>query len=131
MLLYSMDSKSARYHGTSMDPEPFVTRTVVTTGSRLAASAVPASHGGQFVPGTVISDRYRIIAPLGRGGMGEVYRADDLTLGQQVALKFLPAALARNEDAMRRFRNEVRVARQVSHPNVCRECLPRLRYRRS
>lgn len=52
--------------------------------------------------------------------MGEVYRADDLTLGQSVALKFLPESLAGNEDALRRFRNEVRVARQVSHPNVCR-----------
>lgn len=52
--------------------------------------------------------------------MGEVYRAEDLTLGQQVALKFLPPSLSRNEDALRRFRNEVRMARQVSHPNVCR-----------
>ncbi len=52
--------------------------------------------------------------------MGEVYRADDLTLGQPVALKFLPEAIARNENALARFRNEVRVARQVSHPNVCR-----------
>ena len=73
-----------------------------------------------YVPGTVLARHARIVALLGRGGMGEVYRADDLTLGQQVALKFLPAGLSRNEDALRRFRNEVRVARQVSHPNVCR-----------
>ena len=52
--------------------------------------------------------------------MGEVYRADDLVLDQPVALKFLPEALARNDEALARFRNEVRVARQVSHPNVCR-----------
>src|ERR1017187_588499 len=64
--------------------------------------------------------RRRIVALLGKGGMGEVYRADDLTLGQQVALKFLPPAMARNEDALRRFHNEVRIARKVSHPNVCR-----------
>jgi serine/threonine-protein kinase len=74
----------------------------------------------RFVPGAILGERYRIVALLGRGGMGEVYRADDLALGQQVALKFLPAGLARNEDALRRFRNEVRIARQVSHPNVCR-----------
>jgi hypothetical protein len=52
--------------------------------------------------------------------MGEVYRADDLTLGQSVALKFLPESLAENPDAVNRFRSEVRIARQVSHPNVCR-----------
>jgi hypothetical protein len=57
---------------------------------------------------------------LGKGGMGEVYRADDLTLEQPVALKFLPEALSSHGDTLSRFRNEVRVARQVSHPNVCR-----------
>src|SRR5439155_16139617 len=75
---------------------------------------------GRFPPGTLLGGRYRIIALLGKGGMGEVYRADDLVLEQQVALKFLPEALARHPEALARFRNEVRVARQVSHRNVCR-----------
>lgn len=75
---------------------------------------------GRFLPGTVIGKRYRIVALLGRGGMGEVYRADDLELGQSVALKFLPERLGRDEAALDRFRGEVRLARQVSHPNVCR-----------
>ncbi len=98
-----------------------VTQTVaMLSGASSPASATPAPDGSRFVPGTILSDRYRIVALLGHGGMGEVYRADDLTLGQQVALKFLPVALTRNEDALRRFRNEVRIARQVSHPNVCR-----------
>jgi len=57
---------------------------------------------------------------LGKGGMGEVYRADDLILEQPVALKFLPEAMAKDEAAQERFRNEIRVARRVSHPNVCR-----------
>jgi serine/threonine-protein kinase len=52
--------------------------------------------------------------------MGEVYRADDLVLGQPVALKFLPEATAKNEETLARFRNEVRTARRVSHPYVCR-----------
>jgi serine/threonine protein kinase len=52
--------------------------------------------------------------------MGEVYRADDLTLGQPVALKFLPDEAARDQSLLERFKNEVRIARRVSHPNVCR-----------
>jgi serine/threonine-protein kinase len=74
---------------------------------------------GRFVPGALLGERYRIVALLGRGGMGEVYRAQDLTLGQDVALKFLPES-AKNEETLGRFRQEVRIARSVSHPNVCR-----------
>jgi len=94
------------------------------SGSSSPASRRPTSgsitDGGSFAPGEVLAERYRIIALLGRGGMGEVYRADDLKLGQPVALKFLPAAMARDESFIGRFRAEVRNARQVSHPNVCR-----------
>ena len=75
---------------------------------------------GRFLPGRLLAGRYRIIALLGKGGMGEVYRADDLTLGQPVALKFLPEEASRDESLLERFRNEVRIARRVSHPNVCR-----------
>ena len=73
-----------------------------------------------FPPGAVLAQRYRIVHFLGRGGMGAVFRADDLLLGQPVALKFLPAAASASASALSRFRNEVRTARQVSHPNVCR-----------
>jgi hypothetical protein len=76
--------------------------------------------GGRFTPGAIIAERYRIVGLLGRGGMGEVYRAEDLTLAQVVAIKFLPEALSKNVSALARFHSEVRVARQVSHPNVCR-----------
>ena len=61
-----------------------------------------------------------MVALLGRGGMGEVYRADDLKLDQPVALKFLPEAIAGSDARLAQFHNEVRIARQVSHPNVCR-----------
>src|SRR5258708_23216580 len=74
----------------------------------------------RFIPGTMLAERYRIVGLLGRGGMGEVYRADDLKLGQPVALKFLPEHLLSDGAALARFHREVRIARQVSHPNVCR-----------
>ncbi len=74
---------------------------------------------GRYAPGMLIVERYRIVSLLGRGGMGEVFRADDLTLGQPVALKFLPESMI-DESMLERFRNEVRIARLISHPNVCR-----------
>src|SRR6202158_2131459 len=76
--------------------------------------------GGRFTPGQIIAERYRVVALAGRGGMGEVYRAEDLKLTQVVAIKFLPEALSQDPSALARFHAEVRTARQVSHPNVCR-----------
>lgn len=74
----------------------------------------------RFIPGDVLSERYRIVGLLGQGGMGEVYRADDLKLKQPVALKFLPSSLTANGAALARFYKEVSVARQISHRHVCR-----------
>jgi len=79
-----------------------------------------AAVGGRFAPGTVFAGRFRIVALLGRGGMGEVYRADDLKLGQTVALKLLPDHLVHDSARLAQFHNEVRVARTISHRNVCR-----------
>ena len=73
----------------------------------------------RFQEGTVLAGRYRMLGLLGRGGMGEVYKAFDTILNQTIALKFL-AATHLSEAALVRFRDEVRIARQVSHPNVCR-----------
>lgn len=70
--------------------------------------------------GTTLADRYRIVSLLGKGGMGEVFRAEDMRLNQTVALKFLPVAMAEDEAARDRFHQEVRLAREISHPNVCR-----------
>ena len=93
-------------------------RTVQQPANETPTVAIaPAPYGSQqLTPGTLLGDRYRIVSLLGRGGMGEVYRADDLKLGQPVALKFL----TRRSGEDRLLYDEIRVGRQVSHPNVCR-----------
>jgi len=88
--------------------------------SQATDSGPATDDGSRFVPGTLLAERYRIVGLLGRGGMGEVYRADDLKLGQTVALKFLPEVAERDEEWLARFLHEVKIARQISNPNVCR-----------
>jgi serine/threonine-protein kinase len=98
---------------------------VVTASQRFCPScgtptgAVGPLAEGRFRAGALFAGRFRIIALQGRGGMGQVYRAQDLELGQPVALKFL-TAFRSDERARNRLRKEVRLARQISHPNVCR-----------
>jgi serine/threonine protein kinase len=101
-----------------LPPKP-ASSSSLRSSPRTSASADYMSEG-RFLPGRLLAGRYRIIALLGKGGMGEVYRADDLTLGQPVALKFLPDDAARDDGLLERFKNEVRIARRISHPNVCR-----------
>jgi serine/threonine-protein kinase len=88
------------------------------TAARVHSTSSPKA--GRFDPGAMLAGRYQIIGLLGKGGMGEVYRANDLTLDQPVALKFLPDAMTTDPAMLGRFHGEVRIARQVSHPNVCR-----------
>ncbi len=85
-----------------------------------ADAANSRTHEEKFISGTILASRYRIIGILGKGGMGEVYRAEDIKLSQTVALKFLPEKLEKDKAALKRFTGEVRIARQVAHPNVCR-----------
>jgi hypothetical protein len=82
-----------------------------------AASTASGAAPPHFGPGHVFAGRYRIVAELGRGGMGRVFRAQDLVLGEEVALKLLTGSAPVR---VRRLVEEVRLARRVTHPNVCR-----------
>jgi len=80
----------------------------------------PAGGQAELLPGDVLDGHFRIVELLGRGGMGEVYRAEDLKLGEPVALKMVRAEWRSDPVMLARFRDEVRLARHISHPNVCR-----------
>lgn len=91
-----------------------------SSGAPAAMSSTSSTSPARFSAGDVLGGRYRIVTRLGRGGMGEVYRADDLRLDQPVALKFLPSEWIDDAERRERLRDEVRLARGVSHPRVCR-----------
>ena len=73
-----------------------------------------------FRSGDLLCDRFRVVRFIARGGMGELYEAEDLTLGERVALKTIRSEIAVHERANQRFRREVQLARKVTHPNICR-----------
>jgi eukaryotic-like serine/threonine-protein kinase len=73
-----------------------------------------------FAVGDLLCDRFRVTRFIHRGGMGELYEADDLALGERVALKTIRPEIALDERAHQRFRREVQLARKVTHPSICR-----------
>jgi serine/threonine protein kinase/tetratricopeptide (TPR) repeat protein len=74
----------------------------------------------QLAPGSTFANRYEIIEELGKGGMGRVYKVHDAEIAEEVALKLLKPEIASDENTIERFRNELKIARKVSHKNVCR-----------
>ena len=93
------------------------------TNPTIPMGHVPAPggrHGQLLGPGELLAERFRIVQFLGRGGMGEVYEAEDLELGERVALKTIRPELADDDRVLERFKREIHLARQVTHPNVCR-----------
>ncbi len=84
----------------------------------VAARMMAAPQDAKVVAGQTIN-HYRVTSPLGAGGMGEVYLAEDTRLGRRVALKFLPAHFTQDKGHLRRFEQEARAVAALSHPNVC------------
>jgi len=96
-----------------------------TAGSRLLSDPLPASPGSDsrqrfLSPGNLLAERFHIIRFLASGGMGEVYEAEDVELGERVALKTIRPDLLGDGRWLERFKREVHLARRVTHPNVCR-----------
>jgi Flp pilus assembly protein TadD len=86
----------------------------------VTGSKIPLTSQGEFEPGTVLGGRYEIFALLGQGGMGAVYKARDNELDRLVALKVIRPELTTNPEILKRFKQELILARQVTHRNVIR-----------
>src|SRR5690349_21623101 len=85
-----------------------------------AATYAPADRPPTFADDQLVADRFRIVRFIARGGMGEVYQAQDLELHQDIALKTIRPEIAQDERAVARFKREAFLSRQVTHPNICR-----------
>jgi serine/threonine protein kinase/sugar lactone lactonase YvrE len=87
-----------------------------TSAMKLAGPVIAADRAAQMQSKTI--GNYRIVSPLGAGGMGEVYLAEDTRVGRKVALKLLPEYLTRNVERVRRFQQEARAVVALNHPNI-------------
>ena len=92
---------------TVSEESPSITKTLETPAKGLAI-------------GSTFAGRYQIVAELGKGGMGAVYKAIDAQINEEVAIKLIRPEIAADEKTLERFSNELKLARKISHKNVCR-----------
>jgi len=104
--------------GSGAPPAPVDARSLGPTSSLGALSA--ESRPAAFASGEFVANRYRIVRFVARGGMGEVYEAEDIELRGRIALKAILPGAATEAGAIERFKREIHLARRVTHPNVCR-----------
>jgi serine/threonine protein kinase/tetratricopeptide (TPR) repeat protein/TolB-like protein len=117
---------SSESAATILDPASDPEATIAAAAAGAAGWSVPIQKTGArdpsapLEPGTILGERYEILARLGEGGMGAVYKARDSELDRLVALKVIRPELAGHPDVLRRFKQELILARQVTHKNVIR-----------
>src|SRR5215472_13992494 len=119
--VFVSDSDSSA-HGARSEAPPIIGEGSSPAGSGTSSNTIAGSTGGgvQLQPGAVLANRYEIVKLLGEGGMGAVYKARDLELAREVALKVIRPELANNPDILQRFKQELILARQVTDRNVIR-----------